>query len=63
MPWLDEAFEMKLPPVSAAPSAPDCAECSPSVSKKNGCLPQTLSWPSALAASKVSEISVDGVMG
>ena len=42
MPWLDEALEMYLPPVSAAPSAPLCAECSPSGSKKNGCLPQTL---------------------
>ncbi len=63
MPWLDEAFEMKLPPVRAAPSAPLCAECSPSVSTKKGCLPQTLSCPSARAASNVSAISVDGVMG
>src|SRR5665647_1733916 len=63
MPWLEEALEMKFPPVSAAPSAPLCAECSPSVSKKNGCLPQTLSWPSARAASNVSTTSVDGVIG
>ena len=63
MPWLEEALEMKLPPVSAAPSAPLWAECSPSVSTKNGCLPQTLSWPSARAASNSSEISVDGVIG
>ena len=63
MPWLEEAFEMYLPPVSAAPRAPLCAECSPSGSKKNGCLPQTLQPPPARNASYSSEISVDGVIG
>ena len=63
MPWLDEALEMNWPPVSDAPRAPLCAECSPSGSKKKGCFPQTLTPPSARAASKSSEISVEGVMG
>ena len=49
-PWLDEALEMKRPPVSAAPMAPLCAECSPSGSKKNGCLPHTLQPPLARKA-------------
>ncbi len=63
MPWLDEALETNLPPVRAAPSAPDCAECSPSGSKKNGCLPHTLQPPADRKASYSSEISVDGVIG
>ena len=42
---------MYWPPVSAAPSAPLWAECSPSGSKKKACLPQTLTPPSARAAS------------
>ena len=54
---------MNCPPVSAAPSAPLWAECSPSGSKKNGCLPHTLTPPSARAASNSSEISVEGVIG
>jgi len=54
---------MYCPPVRAAPRAPDWAECSPSVSKKNGCSPHTLTAPSARAASNNSLISVDGVMG
>ena len=54
---------MNCPPVSAAPSAPLCAECSPSGSKKNGCRPHTFTPPSARAASKSSEISVEGVIG
>ena len=63
IPWDDDALEMNCPPVSAAPSAPDCAECSPSGSKKNGCRPNTLTAPDARAASNSSAISVDGVIG
>src|SRR5665647_3986417 len=55
MPWLEEALEMKFPPVSAAPSAPLCAECSPAVSKKNGCLPQTFE-----AAGAEGQLNVGG---
>ena len=47
MPWEDEALEMNWPPVMVAPSAPLWAECSPSGLKKNGCLPQTFTPPSA----------------
>ena len=54
---------MYLPPVNAAPKAPLCAECSPSGSKKKGCLPQTLQPPCARNDSKISEISVEGVIG
>ena len=52
---------MYLPPVSAAPSAPLCAECSPSGSKKNGCLPQTLT--SALGAERLVELGDLGGRG